>query len=61
MKTSCTYTLFCKKPGSCHSTKSFLISYEILSILALEKVPFLVSYFLNVEFITVVACFLTGM
>ena len=39
---------FYKKLGSGHSTKSFLSSHEILSILVL-KVSELVSYFLNAE------------
>ena len=42
------HTFFYKKLGSGHSTKSFLISHEILSILVL-KVSLLVSYFLNAE------------
>ena len=48
------YTLFYEKLGSGHSTKSSLISYEILSILVL-KVSELVSYSLNAELSNVVA------
>ena len=43
---TCTRFFLYKKPGSGHSTKSFLISFEILSILVLN-VSLLVSYFLN--------------
>ena len=39
---------FYKKLGSSHSTISFLISHEMLSILVL-KVSELVSYFFNAE------------
>ena len=40
------HTHFHKKLGSGHSTKSFLIQHEILSMLVL-KLSELVSYFLN--------------
>ena len=40
------YTFFCEKLGPEHSTKSFLLQHEILSISVL-KFCSLISYFLN--------------
>ena len=51
---------FYKKLGSGHSTKSFFIQFEILSILVL-KVSLLVSYFLNATIVNVVANTATDM
>ena len=44
----CIHVFFYKKLGSGHSTKIFLISHEILSILV-PKVSQMVSHFLKAE------------